>query len=57
MTREKVSVGYSGYTFRMKFYDSNGNEMDCFIINSANTIRNDPFFYRCKKERVWHPYD
>jgi hypothetical protein len=47
MTREKVSVGYSGYTFRMKFYDSNGNEMDGFIINSSNTIRNDPFFYRC----------
>jgi hypothetical protein len=47
MTREKVSVGYSGYTFRMKFYDSNGNEMDSFIINSANTIRDDPFFYRC----------
>jgi hypothetical protein len=47
MTREKVSVGYTGYSFRMKFYDNRGKEIDSFILNSATTIRDDPFFYRC----------
>lgn len=47
MTRNKVSVGYVGYSFRMSFYNSNGKEIDSFIINSADTIRDDPFFYRC----------
>jgi hypothetical protein len=47
MTREKVSVGYSGYSFRMNFYDNSGKEIDSFIINSTTTIRDDPFFYRC----------
>jgi opacity protein-like surface antigen len=47
MTREKVSVGYDGYSFRMNFYDNSGKEIDNFIINSTTTIRDDPFFYRC----------
>jgi hypothetical protein len=47
MTRGKVSLGYSGYSFRMKFYDTGGKEIDSFIINHATTIRDDPFFYRC----------
>jgi hypothetical protein len=47
MTREKVSVGYTGYSFRMNFYDNSGKEIDSFIINSTTTIRDDPFFYRC----------
>lgn len=50
MTRGKVSVGYSGYSFRMEFYDSDGNVTDSFIMNSADTIRDDPFFYSCDGE-------
>ena len=30
-----------------KYVDENGNEIESFIINSPNTIRKDPFFYRC----------
>jgi hypothetical protein len=45
MTRWKVSVNYMGYSFRMKFYDNSGKEIDSFIINSTDTIRDDPFFY------------
>ena len=45
--REKISLGYSGFGFRMSFYDENGKEIDSFIINGENTIRSDPFFYRC----------
>jgi hypothetical protein len=50
MTRGKVSVGYSGYSFRMEFYDNSGNVTDSFIMNSADTIRDDPFFYSCDGE-------
>lgn len=47
MERDNVSVGYSGYAFRISFNNSNEKEIDSFVINSANTIRDDPFFYRC----------
>lgn len=47
MERYKVSLGYSGYAFRVSFNNSNGKEIDSFVINSANIIRDDPFFYRC----------
>ena len=47
MERYKVSVGYSGFFFRMSFNGSNGKEIDSFVINSTYTIRDDPFFYRC----------
>jgi hypothetical protein len=47
MTRGKVSVNYDGYSLQMKFYDHRGNEIDSFIINSSDTIRDAPFFYHC----------
>lgn len=47
MKKSNVSIGYSGFGFRLHFYDKAGNEMDGFIINSTDTIRKDPFFYRC----------
>lgn len=48
MKRAGISLGYSGWSFRLKFFDSDGNELiRSFIINSEDTIRCDPFFYRC----------
>ncbi|MCM1049502.1 MAG: hypothetical protein NC433_13880 [Clostridiales bacterium] len=47
MKRDKISIGYTGYSFRMDFIGENGKIIDSFIINSAGTIRDDPFFYRC----------
>lgn len=47
MKRDNLSVGYSGYSFRMCFEGQNGKVFDSFIINSPDTIRDDPFFYRC----------
>ena len=47
MERDKVSIGYSGYRFCMCFCDEAEKEMESFTINSDNTIRKDPFFYRC----------
>jgi hypothetical protein len=46
LEKEKISLGYSGYSFRTTMYKSNGNEYKEFIINSNHVIRKDPFFYR-----------
>lgn len=47
MKRDKISLFYSGYSFRMSFCDENEKVVGHFIMNSADTIRRDPFFYRC----------
>ena len=47
MKRDNISVGYSGYTFRIRFNGNNGKDIDSFVINSGDTIRDDPFFYHC----------
>ena len=41
MERDNISIGYLGVSFRMR------KEIESFTMNSANTIRKDPFFYRC----------
>ena len=46
MQREKLSRGYMGTRFRLTFYDDSGVPLETLIVNSANTIRKDPFFYR-----------
>ena len=50
MKRDNFSIGYSGYSFSMEFMNENGRVIDSFIINSSNTIRDDPFFYRSDKD-------
>jgi hypothetical protein len=45
MRRDKLSIGYSGYTYRLTFIRENGSEIDSFVMNSKNTIRDNPFFY------------
>lgn len=48
MKRAGISLFYMGYSFRIKLKDSNDkNIIPEFILNSDNTIRKDPFFYRC----------
>ena len=57
--RTKPSVGYSGYSFKLTFYLSDGNEADDwnnFIINSDDTIRKDPFFYSVTKGKIDYNY-
>lgn len=50
MKRDNFSIGYSGFSFSMEFMSENGKVIDSFIINSSNTIRDDPFFYRCDED-------
>lgn len=53
--RDGISFGYMGYRFRIEVYTYNGNSMNCvakFIINSENSIRKDPFFYRVENSEI-----
>lgn len=45
MKRGGLSLGYMGYRFRVTVVTRNNRQIE-FIINSANDIRKDPFFYR-----------
>lgn len=57
--REKLSTGYSGFSFKITIYMSDGNEADGwnnFIINSENTVRKDPFFYKTVEGEIDYEY-
>ncbi len=57
--RSKPSVGYSGYSFKVTIYLSDGNEAgdwNNFIINSDDRIRKDPFFYSVTKGSIDYSY-
>ena len=44
MKRRGLSLGYMGYRFRVTIDTKNGRQIT-FIVNSANDVRKDPFFY------------
>jgi len=50
--KEKVSLGHMGYSFRTTIYNTDGAVYKELIINSNNTIRKDPFFYRDSSESI-----
>lgn len=48
MKRDNMSSNYDGFSYSLSFKDADGKTIDSFIVNSADTIRDDPFFYRCE---------
>lgn len=59
LEREGLSIWYSGYSFDTTIYLENGNEyggFNNFIINSDDTIRKDPFFYKVTKGKIDYDY-
>lgn len=59
LKKGKVSIGYSGASFRMTIQLMNGKEADGwnrFIINSKDTIRKDPFFYNVVEGTIDYYY-
>jgi len=49
LQRDKLSIGYVGYRFQTTIYLTNGEEANGwnhFILNSNDTVRKDPFFYK-----------
>lgn len=48
MKRDGVSLGHSGYGFQVSYLDENDEDViPLFFLNSEDTIRKAPFFYRC----------
>lgn len=59
LKRGKISTGYTGYSFKTTIYLNNGEEAggwNNFIINSKNTIRKDPFFYKVVEGSIDYQY-
>ena len=57
--RWKLSVGYMGYSFRIKIYLSDGyvaGGWNNYIINSSDLIRKDPFFYNVVEGNIDYNY-
>lgn len=51
MKRGGLSWGYMGYQFRITVITRNNRQIE-FIINSANDIRKDPFFYKIEDGEI-----
>jgi len=56
LNKEKISLGYSGYSYRTIVYKANGDVYKKIIINSSSTIRKDPFFYLDSSESIDYGY-
>lgn len=55
LQRGKVSLTYSGYHYRITFEPKKGS-WDTFILNSADSVRKDPFFYSVEAETGLYAY-
>ncbi|MDE7224595.1 MAG: hypothetical protein K2O34_12565 [Acetatifactor sp.] len=51
MKRSGVSLLYTGYHYRVTIFKGDGIYIE-FIINSANAIRKDPFFYNVEEGEI-----
>lgn len=56
MTRSGLSLGRMGYGYRMTFADGNGKILASLILNSATSVRRDPFFYEPKEGGLCYEY-
>lgn len=45
MKKQKISLGYMGTLYNLKFIGIEGNIIDEFILNNYDSIRKDPFMY------------
>ena len=45
-----LSLGCMGYGLKTKYIGSNGKAPLSFTLNGKDTIRKDPFFYKCNDE-------
>jgi len=55
-SKGKLSLGYSGYRFRVTIYDNTGKEYKELIINSDEKIRYNGFFYTVKSSSIDYDY-
>lgn len=63
-----MSLGHSGYGYKLKFYDNRERMLATFSLNSQSLVRKDPFFYlssngvmcteyiaKLEEEMIWTP--
>lgn len=66
--KSSVSLGHSGYGYKLKFYDNRERMLSTFTLNSQSHVRMDPFFYvssnvvicteyiaKLEEEMIWVP--
>lgn len=59
LKKDGISTGFTGYSFKTTIYLKNGEEAggwNNFIINSEDTIRKDPFFYKVVEGEIDYQY-
>lgn len=54
--KDKLSIGYVGYTFKTTIYNSKGEVIKKLIINSNDYIRYKGFFYIAKVNTIDYDY-
>ena len=53
---DSLSLGYMGYGLKIKYMDNNNKTLLSFILNSRETIRKDPFLYKCNDDELCFEY-
>jgi hypothetical protein len=56
LNKEKLSLGYMGYSFKTKIFGDDGALYKEFIINSNAMIRKDPIIYRDSSKSIDYGY-
>ena len=56
LRRDGISSGYDGFGFSLSFITVHGEVADTFIINSDDTVRDDPFFYKTESGELCYAY-
>lgn len=54
--RSGISLMRMGYRYRMTFLDASGASLGQMIMNSATTLRHDPFFYEDEEGGLCYDY-
>lgn len=59
LLRQKISLGYMGYGFRVTIIDANGKKLsgrNDFYINTKEVMRKNPFFYNLQSGSLNYDY-
>lgn len=56
LKKDRLSIGYVGWSFNLKIYKGNGKLYKEFVINSDEYVRKDPFFYKDSSKSIDYEY-
>lgn len=55
--KDGVSLGYTGTWFHLSFCNESGEVISQFYINSVDTVRKEPFFYKTQVDALQNVID